>query len=129
VTASNLATIRRLYEAFDARDSSAISELFAEDVELWQTPELPWGGSFRGHEGVFSHFLTLIAHINSRLVHESLFVAGDHVLQSGRSWGTVVANGASFDVAEVHVWVLRDDKIVRYEGYVDTPAMLDALGR
>jgi uncharacterized protein len=129
VEASNLATIRRLYEVFDSRDSSAISELFAEDVVLWAPPELPWGGTLHGHSGVFTHFLSLITHINSRLQHDSLFAAGDHVVQPGRSRGTVIANGASFDVAEVHVWLLRDGKIVRYDSFVDTPAMLDALGR
>jgi uncharacterized protein len=129
VEASKLATIRRLYEVFDSRDSRAISELFAEDVVLWAPPELPWGGTLQGHSGVFSHFLSLIAHINSRLQHDSLFAAGDYVVHSGRSRGTVVANGASFDVADVHVWLLRDGKIVRYESYVDTPAMIDALNR
>ena len=39
------------------------------------------------------------------------------------------ANGASFDIPEVHVWELRDGKVVRYQVYIDTPAMLDALGR
>lgn len=39
------------------------------------------------------------------------------------------ANGASFDIPEVHVWELRDGKVVRYHVYIDTPAMLEALGR
>jgi ketosteroid isomerase-like protein len=29
----------------------------------------------------------------------------------------------------VHVWELRDGKVVRYQVYIDTPAMLDALSR
>jgi ketosteroid isomerase-like protein len=29
----------------------------------------------------------------------------------------------------VHIWELRDGKVVRYQVYIDTPAMLDALGR
>jgi uncharacterized protein len=92
-------------------------------------PRAAVGRTLHGHSGVFTHFLSLITHINSRLQHDSLFAAGDHVVQSGRSRGTVIANGASFDVAEVHVWLLRDGKIVRYDSFVDTPAMLDALGR
>jgi uncharacterized protein len=41
----------------------------------------------------------------------------------------VRATGASFDVPEVHVWELCDGKVVRYQSYIDTPAMLEALSR
>jgi ketosteroid isomerase-like protein len=48
-------------------------------------------------------------------------------VQTGRTRGTVVANGAAFDVPEVHVWERRAGKVVRFEAYIDTPAMLEAL--
>jgi ketosteroid isomerase-like protein len=35
----------------------------------------------------------------------------------------------TFDVAETHLFELRDGKIIRFEVYIDTPAMLDALER
>lgn len=50
-------------------------------------------------------------------------------MQTGRTRGTVRANGASFDIPEVHVRELRDGKVVRYQSFIDTPAMLEALGR
>jgi ketosteroid isomerase-like protein len=125
----NVATIRRLYDALEARDASVIQEVFAPDATIWQSPELPWGGDYEGHDGVFSFFLTLVEHIESEVTTESLFAAGDHVVQTGRTRGNVRANGASFDIPEVHVWELRDGKIVRYQSYIDTPAMLEALRR
>jgi uncharacterized protein len=125
----NLATIRRVYDALAARDASAIQEVFAPDVTIRQNPELPWGGEYEGHDGAFTFFLTLVEHIESQVTTESLFTAGDHVVQTGRTRGTVRANGASFDIPEVHVWELRDGKVVRYQVYIDTPAMLEALGR
>jgi ketosteroid isomerase-like protein len=73
--------------------------------------------------------LTLVGHIESQVTTDSLFAAGDHVVQTGRTRGTVRANGASFDIPEVHVWELRDEKVMRYQAYIDTRAMLDALGR
>ncbi|MGH8984504.1 MAG: nuclear transport factor 2 family protein [Acidimicrobiia bacterium] len=126
---ANLATIRRVYDAMKARDTSVIEELFAPDISIWQTPELPWGGSHEGHEGAFTFFLRLLEHIQSEVSTENLYAAADHVVQTGRTRGTVVANGASFDVPEVHVWELRDGKIVRFTVYIDTPAMLSALNR
>jgi ketosteroid isomerase-like protein len=125
----NVATIRRVYDAMQARDASVMAELFAEDIEVRQSPELPWGGEYEGHDSVFTFFSTLVEHIDSQVTTESMFAAGDHVVQTGRTRGTVRANGASFDVPEVHVWELRDGKVVAFHAYIDTPAMLDALGR
>jgi uncharacterized protein len=125
----NIATIRRVYDALASRDASAIQEVFAPDVTIRQSPELPWGGDYEGLDGAFTFFLTLVEHIESQVTTDSLFAAGDHVVQTGRTRGTVRANGASFDIPEVHVWELRDGKVVRYQVYIDTPAMLDALGR
>jgi ketosteroid isomerase-like protein len=41
--------------------------------------------------------------------------------------GTVNASGAAFSIDEVHVFTVADGVIVRFEAYIDTPAMLDAL--
>jgi ketosteroid isomerase-like protein len=125
----NIDTIQRVYDALASRDASAIQEVFAPDVTIRQSPELPWGGDYEGLDGAFTFFLTLVEHIESQVTTDSLFAAGDHVVQTGRTRGTVRANGASFDIPEVHVWELRGGKVVRYQVYIDTPAMLDALGR
>ncbi|HEY3724801.1 MAG TPA: hypothetical protein VGN59_15720 [Acidimicrobiia bacterium] len=54
-------------------------------------------------------------------------VLADRVVQRGRTAGTVRASGSTFDVAEVHVWTLRDGRVVAAELFIDTPAMLAAL--
>jgi uncharacterized protein len=125
----NVATIERVYQALAARDANVIQEVFAPHVTIRQSPELPWGGDYEGIDGAFTFFLTLVEHIESQVTTESLFAADDQVVQTGRTRGTVRANGASFDIPEVHVWELRDGKVVRYQVYIDTPAMLEALGR
>jgi ketosteroid isomerase-like protein len=123
----NLALAQRLYGALGTRDIPAIQEILADDVEVSQTPELPWGGSYHGHDGVLTFFGKLLETIRSQVTTERFFAAGDQVVQVGRTAGTVVATGVAFDVAEVHVWTFRDGKAVRFEAYIDTPAMLAAL--
>jgi uncharacterized protein len=123
----NVSTIRRVYDAMTSRDANVMQELFAGDITLRQSPQLPWGGEYKGLDGAFTFFLKLVEHIDSQVTTESLFAAGDHVVQTGRTRGTVVANGASFDVAEVHVWEVQDGKVVGFQAYIDTPAKLDAL--
>jgi uncharacterized protein len=125
----NLATVGRVYEAFQSRDADTLRELFAPDIAVSQASALPWGGDYHGHDGAFTFLLKLVEHINSEVTTDSLFAAGDHVVQTGHTRGNVVANGVPFDVPEVHVWEVRDGKVVRFQAYIDTPAMLDALNR
>ncbi|HMF03797.1 MAG TPA: nuclear transport factor 2 family protein [Acidimicrobiia bacterium] len=125
----NIDVIRRVYEAMKNRDANVMQELFAEDIHVSQTPLLPWGGEYEGRDGAFTFFLTLVEHIQSQVTVENLFSAGDHVVQTGRTRGTVVANGTTFDVPEAHVWEVRDGKVTAFHAYIDTPAMLEALGR
>jgi ketosteroid isomerase-like protein len=125
----NLAIVQGAYEAFAARDMKRIEEYFADDVEVSQSPEVPWGGNYRGIEGLYSFLLKLIESVESHVVTEHLFAAGDHVVLIGRTQGKVVGSGAAFDMPLVHLWTLRDRKIIRYESYIDTPAMLDVLRR
>ncbi len=120
--------IRRMYDAFAAADFDTILEIADPDIEVLQSDGLPWGGHHRGHEELGTFMLTLAGMIESVVTHHELFAAGDRVIQVGRTAGTVRATGEHFDIPEVHVWTVRDGRAVRFEAYVDTPAMRAALG-
>jgi ketosteroid isomerase-like protein len=124
----NVELVRRLYAALAAVDLDAILEIFDAGVEVHQTPELPWGGDFHGHDGLGQFFGLLREHITSRVTIDSVYAAGDVVVQIGRTAGTVNATGTPFDVQEVHLLTVRDGKVVRFDAHIDTPAMLEALG-
>ncbi|MEV6771858.1 hypothetical protein AB0N05_24860 [Nocardia sp. NPDC051030] len=66
------------------------------------------------------------ANIDSKVVAERIFAAGDDVIQIGRTVGST-KNGTAFDIPEVHIWHLRTGLVARYDAYIDTPAMLAAL--
>lgn len=60
---------------------------------------------------------------------ETLFEAGDKVISIGRTKGNARQTGTSFELPAVHVYTVSGGRISRFEAYVDTPAMLQALGR
>ena len=124
-----IATVKRMYELFDAGDIDGIMELCVPDPTVTQDPALPWGGRHVGRDAVIGFALKLAEATESELVHEQLYAAGDHVIQQGRSVGTVRANGAAFDIAECHVWSFRGDLIETGAFYLDSAAMLEVLGR
>lgn len=52
----NLEVVRRAYEAFNAADMAALTELFGEDA-AWHTPgRSPIAGDQRGRDAVFAQF-------------------------------------------------------------------------
>jgi ketosteroid isomerase-like protein len=129
VMEANIEVVRRMYDAFAATDLETILAVTDPDIEIVQTPQLPWGGEFHGQDGLGEFFGKLTTAISSRVTIENVFAAGDQVVQVGRTAGTVNATGTAFDVDEVHVLTLRDGKVIRFQATIDTPAMLDALGQ
>ncbi|HVV45431.1 MAG TPA: nuclear transport factor 2 family protein [Bryobacteraceae bacterium] len=119
--------VEALYEAFRERDMAKIFSLFAADVEMTQSIELPWGGVYRGPEGAREFFARLTSHVRSAVTIERMISAEDHVAVVGWTEGTVNATGAPFRVPIVHLWKVRTGKAVRVQFCVDHPAMLRAL--
>lgn len=125
---ANVKLVRRLYDAFAASDFDTILAVMDPELVVTQADALPWGGEFHGYEGLATFFGRLREHITSEVTHAALYGAGDHAVQFGRTAGTVNATGAAFDIDEMHLFTIRDGRVVRFEAYIDTPAMLSALG-
>ena len=105
----------------------AIFGLLSPDIEIVQSDKLPWGGNYRGHDEARRFFGQLGSHIKSTLAIERLIDSGDHVAAVGWTEGTVNATGAAYRVPIVHLWQIRDSRIVRAQFFIDHPPMLKAL--
>jgi ketosteroid isomerase-like protein len=103
--------------------------LMAKEVEVVQSAELPWGGVYRGRDGVREFLDKLNEHLDSRLEIEGLIDAGEQVVGVGKTVGKACATGLEFDVPVVHVWTVREGQISRFEAYTDNATLLAALAR
>jgi ketosteroid isomerase-like protein len=119
--------VRDIYAGMAAKDIEALVGLVHPDCVITQDPRLPWGGRHVGHEGFGNFALALMGAIDSAVTIEALFTADDEVIQFGRTRGTVLANGASFDIPEVHRWTIRDGQAIAAHFAIDTEAMLHAI--
>ena len=118
-----------VYEAFGRGDVPAIFGRFHPEAEVYQSSRLPWGGEFRGHEELGVFLAKLTGAIESEVETGQFIDDGEgHVVQMGRTRGTVRETGARFDVPETHVWTIEDGKVKRFESYVDAAKMRAALG-
>jgi uncharacterized protein len=127
MTESSLQIVERLYAAFGRRDIACVFRLLSPDVEITQSEELPWGGTYRGHEGAREFFGKLTANLQSTLEIERTIRAGDSIAAVGWTQGTVNATGAHYRVPIVHVWDVADGLIRRAQFLIDNPAMLEAI--
>jgi hypothetical protein len=119
--------VRSIYDGFGAGDLEAVLASFDPEIEIRQSDEVPWGGVYRGHDGAVRFFTALTSHIHTQVDVDRLIVAGDAVVETGRTDGRAVESGREFSIDETHVWHVRDGKVVRMEAYVDNAAMLAAI--
>ena len=120
-------TIASVYEAFEGGDVQALSVLFDPRVKVRQSPLLPWGGVYQGYLGIMRFVAKLLEQVDSRVAVDEYMEAGEQVIAIGHTRGRVRASGKEFSVRFVHVWSLKDGRVVRYEPYIDTAKMLEAL--
>ncbi len=120
--------VEAIYDAMATKDLHRILELIDPGVVIQQDPALPWGGRFEGHDGLAEFGRIIGGRIESAVTIESMFQAGEHVVQHGRTAGTVRATGVPFDIAECHVWRVVAGKAVEARYFIDSAAMLEALG-
>jgi ketosteroid isomerase-like protein len=123
----NVDLVRGGYEAFGRQDIPGVLERFDANIE-WTSPDtLPNGGTHNGPDGVGRFFATLPD------TWAELHVSPDEYLDAGDS---VVAlgthrmrghNGVSGEADFVHVWDVKDGKVVRFREIVDTAKLLPML--
>jgi ketosteroid isomerase-like protein len=121
--------VQQIYAAWGSKDLGRMAELIDPEVVITQDERLPWGGRFEGHAGFIEFSGGLTGTITSAVTTDALFAADGEVIQVGRTRGTVVANGAEFDIPEVHRWTVRNGKALTAHFAIDTAAMLEALAR
>ena len=122
-----LDVVTDIYDAFARHDLQAVLDLVDEAIVVTQDPALPWGGRFVGHDGFGDFALKLLANIDSAVTVESMFQAGDTVVQCGRTAGTTRSTGTEFDIPECHIWTVRGGRAVEARFFIQSDAMLRAL--
>jgi hypothetical protein len=124
----NVLVIQRLYEAFGRGDIPAVLACIDADA-TWVNPygkdRFPsqWGKSCRGHAEIMSFF---------QAINEAVEVQGfdpyEIIAQGSKvvvliNWkGVVRQTGKPYEALLVHIWTLRDEKVVDYIGLDDATA-------
>jgi len=126
---SNTTLIQDVYAAFGRGDVPTILNSLAPNVEwTFDGPEtIPYAGRKTGPGEVVKFFEALAAtQEQQRLTIDEYIADGDNVVTIGRYAALVKTTGKRFDSPVVHVFTVRDGKIVRFLDFADTAMMADA---
>lgn len=125
----NVTLVQQSYAAFSRGDIQAIVNACSDQVE-WRTPKpegVPFGGDYRGRDQVARFFAELNQHEEITRFEPREYVAqGDRVVALGSYACKARATGRKAESDWVHVFTIRNGKIVRFQEYFDTAAALIA---
>ncbi|WP_406470432.1 nuclear transport factor 2 family protein [Streptomyces sp. NBC_01615] len=135
VTAAQLAqdspadVVRRQYIASAAGDLEALRATLADDVEWTETAGFPLGGTYRTPHGVTSNVMEkLAADWDDWIAHDDTYVVdGERVVVLARYTARNKATGRQLNVRVAHAFVVRGGRIVRFEQFVDSAGVRDAM--
>lgn len=130
----NVETIKKLFSAIEARDLETYLAVSHPDVVIREPSSLPYGGDYRGLEGVERHavgWLRTWGNLQSeaeRKLNATFHDVGDAVIARWSLRARLPDGAETFDTPMVGVYRLREGKLVDTQMfYADTGAVLQFL--
>jgi uncharacterized protein len=121
--------VRRQYLASAAGDLEGLRATLADDVEWTEMAGFPLAGTYRTPTGVTSAVMErLAASWDGWTAHDDTYVVdGENVVVLARYTATNKTTGKDLDVRVAHHFIVRGGRIVRFEQFVDTAKVRDAM--
>ena len=134
--ADDVDVVRRLFAAVEDRDFDRLLACYSDDIEINEAAVLPWGGVWRGPEGVAAHAAEFMrawgglqgpdeSHLDARFFSDG---AGT-VCAVFRHRGVDPVSGARFDAPEMGIYKVRGQRVVRSQMFHADSAAVAAFVR
>ena len=130
---SGVKIVSDVYEAFGRGDVPSVLGAMDSGIhwhEAEGNPYMPSGEAWVGPDAILNDlFMKLGGDWDGFTVHPGSFHdAGDVIVVEARYSGTHKGTGNKLDAQVCHVWTLKDGKITKFQQYVDTAKLQDAMG-
>jgi uncharacterized protein len=123
--------VMQLYAGFDQGDMHKVLSLIAADATwTYYGPDysLPFAGVFHGPAGVARFFQSVDETLTDVTAGQREYlVAGDQVTVPGWEESTVRATDGHYRVDNVHLYTVRNNKIVKFEEFINSSDVLEAF--
>lgn len=121
---------RASYEAFARHDMDGVLADLHPSIEWQQAQGLPHGGTYTGIADVRANIFDPLDRDwwdEFTAQPEEFIEGGDEVVVLGRYRGIAKESRRVLDVPFVHVWSIRDGKLIRFRQFLDTAGWNAAL--
>lgn len=120
-----------IYANFETGNIPAILALFDPEIKFTHhgpREQIPFAGQWHGVEGAGQMFQTFAETVEPVFVNVQGIVASDDkvVVQINESY-RVKATGKEYVTEVVHIWTIRDDKVVQFDELYDSAAIAAAF--
>ena len=126
----NVKIVEGAYQAFQRNDMDALIATMIPDID-WELTgreaDFPTFGPRRGSEAVRGFFRSVAEHLEFHAFEPREFYdCGDKVFVLGRYDMTIKKTGRRAGSEWVHVFTLKDGKVVRFREFTDTARFAEA---
>lgn len=127
----NVKIVQQAYASFAQGDMPGVLSRLADDIDWCQSgPEgvLPFAGPRRGKNEIISYFQAVGQALNIQIFEPLEFIPyDDRVIVLGHEKGETKPTGRKYEFDWIHIFTLRDGKIVQYRDYYDTAVLVEAF--
>lgn len=127
---TNLEIIKSTYEGKTSEENGKNLAKYVADAISWtEAKGFPYGGTYIGLDNITKNVFSRLGSewIDYKFTPEDYVANDDKVVAYGTYTGTYKITGKSFAARVVHVWKLKDSKIVSFEQFVDSQTVNDAI--
>ena len=127
---TNLEIIKSTYEGKTSEENGKnLAKYVADDISWTEAHGFPYAGTYIGLESVTKNVFSRLGSewIDYKFTPEDYVANNDKVVAYGTYTGTYKLSGKSFTARVAHVWKLKDKRIIRFEQFVDSKPVNDAL--
>jgi ketosteroid isomerase-like protein len=120
--------ITSVYEALQRGDVESILRQIQQGAVWRQSKTLPWGGDYEGPEGAAQFFNKLNESMETVSFEARENIEhGDEVFSFGTYTARARKTGRTVTAEWMFRWRVQDDKIVSWNSYIDSAALLTAF--
>jgi ketosteroid isomerase-like protein len=127
---TNLEVIKSTYEGKTSEENGKnLAKYAAEDISWTEAKGFPYAGTYVGLERIMKNVFSRLGSewIGYKFTPENYVADSARVVAYGTYSGTYKITGKSFEARAAHVWELKDGKIKRFEQFVDSQPVNNAM--
>ncbi|MBO9673274.1 MAG: nuclear transport factor 2 family protein [Sphingobacteriaceae bacterium] len=127
---TNLEIVKSTYEGETSEENGKnLQAHLAPNAEWTEAAGFPYAGTYVGIEEISKNVFQRLATewIDYKFTPENYIVGDNRVAVVGTYTGIYKITLKPFAARVVHVWDLNDEKIVRFEQFVDSKTVVDAM--